>query len=237
MSNESIPTNLPPTAAVIGVMTPPPGTIATYERGIHSQIQTQFTMNLDQDALISIAVAEAEKQIRQKVADLQRQSNRLQSRLNTLINQRDTFLASWTQNQVRNDEPLARLITAASFLLTRTPIPNYNLASYQERSSTILGRVGYNQDSFEFVRIYEIPAPESFLELLFEIKEASASLEESKREILGARTALNNVDALERQAKARMASKVAENTPGGRELVESILATINADSLIDTLRI
>jgi hypothetical protein len=220
------------------VVCPPPGTLATYSQGLNSEIQTQFTMQLDQSALISIAVAEAEKQIRAKVSALQKQVTAQNTQLTQLVRQRDDFLREWTQERLRNDRRITALLDAVEPFLGRRPIPSFSSASYDRASDSLSGTIAFNERSaFTLNFEYEEQAPPTFANLLTSITNAERTLDDLKREVLGARSALNNVDALERGARARMAAEVAKHTVGGEALVKSILETIDADSLIDSLRV
>lgn len=236
MSNESIPNTGTPVIQITGAP-PAPGQIATYQNQANAGIQTRFTMDLNQDALISIAVAESEKKIRARIAELNKVVTTCTARFNALVGQRDSFLSTWTREQAKVSKDLTQFLAGVTALFAKNPRLSYDNARYEVRRHQILGSIIISWDSNNVPFEFATSPSDEFVKLLTDIDAATKALETAKSEVLTARSALSNVDALERQAKAQMAAKVAEQSgEEGRALVESIRSTVDADSLIETLR-
>lgn len=214
--------------------------LAQYQDAAGAQIQTQFKMELDQNALVSIAVADAEKGIRTRLSDLIRQQKVASESLTQSRTLQSQYLENFTRDALAGDstnvEALRKALVPFGVALAN---PAVSPAEYNERSRTVSGYVEFTDksDRILFSRTYEAPAPASMLSAVESQKKAQKEVERLNQEILGVRSALSNVDALERQARASLAAKMAENSGDlGKQLVEGIRGTVNVDAIIDELR-
>lgn len=215
----------------------PQNALSTFNDISNTGIQTKFTMEVTTGDLVGIAVAEAEKQIRSRVAQLQRELGTANTQMNDLTGQRDTFLKTWCEDQATKDTRVAALVASAGAYLGKPPTINHAVATYSERSGNLSARLSITGKDFQFAWEYEDAAPQMYKDLLRSIEAQQKTVEALQRDILSARSALNNVDALERQARASIASQMAGRNEIGKQLVDAIRGTVNAEGLIEHLRV
>lgn len=229
--------NIPNGAPVVSVTTPQTGQIIpTYGNAEGAQIQTQFKMELNQDSLVAITVAEAEKQIRTILGEKMRAKTEQDKTLRDLQTLQTKSLEDWTRAQSASDPHLTPLRESLSKYFRLSTI-THSSAIYNPRTRTLNGSISFSWDGGSFVFSYEDTAPASYLSLLDEMDKTIKEINRLNNEILGARSALSNVDALERQAKASMAARIAQDSGAvGKALVEGLLATVNGGDLIERYR-
>lgn len=201
-------------------------------------ISTSLRLDVTQENIVAIRVAEAESAIRTRVAQTSRELSALSSTLSSLQGQRDLYLSSWSQKKAAADSRVKPFITAASAFLNTPPRISFDTATYDPRSETINADVRITGDALSLEISYSDSTPSDFLSLLESIKSASDAVATKQREVAAGRLALNNVDALERQARAALAKTLVSRTgEAGRAIVEAIQhgAAANTDDLIAAL--
>lgn len=236
--------NQPP--VTLNITTPtgelPAGAIAPYQDS-NGQLgfSTQMKLELNQDHLTSIAVAEAERQIRVRLADLQSQMAAIRRRKSDTAASIDRYLKSWCSEQAAlapNRVKLAALESAITTFYPQTSI-SYGPATLSERTRqlsadyTLVDLQGRN---VSFTYTFTDGPSASYVEWSAEIESLTKEEEALSKQILSARAALNNVDTIERQARAGLATQLAERTgESGQKIVAAIKASVNADNLIEFL--
>lgn len=228
-------TNIPGTTVVVNPG--PPNAMAVYDQVENAGIQTQLKLEVSTGDMVGIAVAEAETQIRRKVSELTKMAGLEQKALDELLSDQNEQLKSWVEGQAAEDARLPSLKAAAEAYLGKPPTVVYGVASYSERSGNFSGRLTVSGDNFNFAWDYEKNAGTAYQDLLKQITQQGKKVEQIKRDVMTARAALNNVDALERQAKASIASQMLSRNDVGKGLVDAVRSTINVGNLIDHLSV
>jgi len=203
-------------------------------------IHGRMTMDINQESLVAIAVSQAETSIRARIADLVRQQNALTSEQTRLRTAQSTYLRDWTREfaTTTDEKRISALLSAAKAFLGRDPLTSFSEASFDNLSRTVSGVLRVTEGNFSFSYIYTGEPSDEFLANRNRIEQIDRDMVPLKTALLQARTALNNVDSLERAARARIAEEVASRSGDqGKALVDGIKATVNIDSLIESLGI
>lgn len=240
MSNDS-PTINP--SVPIAPQALPQGALAVFNPTADgAQLQTRMSMELTTSSMVSIAVSNAERQIRAAISGRQKELKLLEAGLDKLDTELNTYVKNFTEKQATTDSRLPILTAAlAVFGINATPV--YALATYNERTGKMSGTFsfedrGTDKSSASFQFTYQNVPDASYVEGLAQRTALVKSIELKKREILSGRSALNNVDSLERQAEASIATRLAQNSGEvGKAIVEGLNGLVNVDGLIDELSI
>lgn len=224
----------------INQMCTPESALAKFTAADGAQLQTQFTLQLSQQDLSSIAVAEAESKIRGRIVELNDAKKTLSSNRSVLTKAVNEYLDNFARQSADADPRLKALQSSAEAMglgMTLT----YNAGLYHDRSSLIKatvegeGKVG-SDSTLSLSFVYSSPAPPEFKEHLSSIKKIDDQIADIEKRILNARQALNNVDSLERAARAAMAQSIAANSGDqGKALVQGIKDSVNVDSIVERL--
>lgn len=229
-------TQIPPSINVtVGT---PDGTLAKFNESANgAEIQTKLTMEITQDSIVAIGVASAEKAIRAHLGTLIRTQTSCRSALLRLITDRNTFLSKFSRDQASVDDRLPLLLRSLLAFLGKDPTITYGEASYNPRTGLVSGPMTIAAPGLAFSYTYDKTAPDTFLTLLTNIEAQGAEEAKLNTEIVNTRMALNNVDSLERQARAAVASEmVARTGASGQKLLDGINSTIDVTTLIENLR-
>lgn len=204
---------------------------ASPETGIQTSLS--LSSHIDSADLVAIAVSEAEAQIRVRLNTARREHAAAQRALTSLIGANALILSSWTREQADADARLTPLSDAVLPFWNQMPVRAYDDATYDKHSSTFSGNVRLSTDGFSFRLTYNGPAPAAYITNLTAIDEAKKKVEDLARNFLSCQSGLNNLDAVERKARAALGAAMAEKIKGGAELIDKIRASVNVAGLID----
>lgn len=220
----------------------PPGAMSVFQDLPDARIQTNFRMEVTGDDLVAIKTAAVEKQIREQAARIAADIKALQSRQTTLSREQADFLRDWTKAANGEDEKLGIFVDAARALTSREPILYYSDAVYEEKTDLLRGTITVTVQSHNSVEghvqiNFSAPAPKEFIARYDELKQIAIDIAEKSRELLSTRSALSNIEVIQRQAKAAIAKAIASKAAGGSAIIEKIEETGDISDLIDSLKI
>lgn len=198
-------------------------------------IQTSLSLSshIDSADLVAVAVSEAETKIRQRLMAARRVHAAAQRNFTALTGANNAILCDWTKAQADADSRLANLSNAVLPFWNTVPTRTYSDATYSKQSGNFSGTVTLATNDFRFSLTYSATAPTTYLDNLTLIETAKKDVEAAARDVLACQTSLNNLDSVERSARAALGSAMAEKVEGGAELIAKIRASVDVSTLID----
>lgn len=226
MSEPTTPSATPQTTANLPVFSPAGG---------ENKIQTSLSLSshIDSSDLVAVAVSEAEQQIRQRLNAARRIHADAKRKLTALTGENAVILSDWTKAQADADARLTVLSNAVLPFWNTAPTRTYADATYSKQSGNFTGAVTLSTNDFRFSLTYSATAPTAYISNLTLITDATKAVEEAARNVLACQSSLNNLDSVERSARAALGSAMAEKVEGGTELINKIRASVNVSTLID----
>lgn len=208
----------------------------TTQSGLQAAMSMSVATNTND--LVAIATNKAEQLIRSRIATCQRTLTAANRQLSALVGDNDSIRASWTKSRADADERLNVLSSAARAFYNELPTRSYTEAKYDAPSGTFTGTISMAVGAFSFSHKYSDVAPSNFVTNLSLIDDARKQVEAAQKELLAARTSLNNIDSLERQARATIATQLTKQaSPEGARLVEALEASVDIDGIIERLSV
>jgi hypothetical protein len=208
----------------------------TTQSGLQAAMSMSVATNTND--LVAIATNKAEQLIRSRIATHQRALTAANRQLTAIIGENDTIRNSWTKDRADRDERLNVLSAAARAFYNELPVRSYTQATYDAPSQTFTGTVSMTVGNFSFSHKYSDVAPSTFVANLGLIDEARKQVEIAQKDLLAARTSLNNIDSLERQARATIATQLTKQaSPEGAKLVEALESSVDIDGIIERLSV
>jgi hypothetical protein len=205
-----------------------------------SGLQAAMSMSVatNTNDLVAIATNKAEQLIRSRIATSQRALTAANRTLSTIIGENDAIRNTWTKSRVDLDERVNVLAAAARSFYNELPVRSYTEAKFDSASNTFSGTLSMTVGNFSFSHKYSDAAPSAFVANLSLIDEARKQVEAAQKDLLAARTSLNNIDSLERQARATIATQLTKQaSPEGAKLVEALEASVDIDGIIERLSV
>ena len=201
-----------------------------------SQIQKAVSMQVDQRGMVAIATAAAETQIRKEVSVRKAAVQAASAAFNAATKAIADYQELWLRGQFDGDTPLQTFLKATKALVPSTTV-EFGTTEYNRRSQRLSGCVTLQAASkFQYIHEFSEPADKDYQALLTTLESTTKALDEAQRLLMASRAALNNVDALERQAEAALARQaILKSGDEGADLVKAIEGTVNAGNLIDLL--
>jgi hypothetical protein len=238
--------NNPPTTPLITVhnTSPAPGEIAPYQP-TQSGLATRETLDIsiNEDTLVSILVSKGEKAIRARIGELNTAVKAAESEVREAQFDHDQYLEDFAATIISSSTTgpltkpaLAALCESLSAFAQRPVTYVIGEAAFYETSRTLRAIITIELNPGTLTHTLTVPATSDYLSLRRTHQEAIKALDAVKRELLFARQALNNIDSLERQARATIAENVASRTEQGKALVDQLTAQIDVEAMINQLR-
>ncbi len=168
----------------------------TTQSGLQAAMSMSVATNTND--LVAIATNKAEQLIRSRIATHQRALTAANRQLTAIIGENDTIRNSWTKDRADRDERLNVLSAAARAFYNELPVRSYTQATYDAPSQTFTGTVSMTVGNFSFSHKYSDVAPSTFVANLGLIDEARKQVEIAQKDLLAARTSLNNNDDFSR---------------------------------------
>lgn len=203
-------------------------------------LQTAMSMAVTANTndLVAIATNKAEQLIRSRIATYQKALTAANRELATYTGANDTLRLGWTKVQADTDARLESFDHACRIFYNEFPVRSYSEARFDANSNTFSGTVSMAVQNFSFSHKYTATVPAEYLSNLDLIKTAKIAVEAAQKDLLAARTSLNNLDSLERQARATIASNLTKQaSPEGAALVNALENSVDVDSIIERLSI
>ena len=203
-------------------------------------LQTAMSMAVTANTndLVAIATNKAEQLIRSRIATYQKALTAANRELASHTGANDTIRNGWTKSQADADARLENFDRACLAFYGETPVRSYSETRFDVNSSTFTGTINMTVREFSFSHKYTGIVPSEYLTNLDLIKSAKTAVEAAQKDLLAARTSLNNLDSLERQARATIASNLTKQaSPEGAALVNALENSVDVDSIIERLSI
>lgn len=202
-------------------------------------LQQRQTVDLgvSNEQVASIAVTRIEKAIRLKIGELRAQLEVLLKAQTTRVRDQNTILDTWCKTQTDDDQPRITALQEALKPFTGRPLTTSNgTASYNSRTHKLTAPATFESGDTTITYDYTADAPNSFIEGVKAIQEGQREIEDLQKNILQTKTALSNMDSIERSASASIAQSMLNRTEEGKRMVEAIEKASESGSVDEIIR-
>ena len=244
MSNDTPVSFVPPVIQTIPSHIPPAQQMVAFQPISSSMAQVQNTLAFNQDNLAALAVARAETALRERAASLRDEIASLKSQITTIEKRRADFISSLPALAETGAgpgfQPLADALQAFYHVVPRirsTSGPTLCLTSNPPTYSVDLDLYPEHGSNFILRHTYTaaLPSDNTYIadgEALAALRQLQTKAE---ADFLATRSALGNVETIERRAKAALAKHLVSATQEGKEMVAAMESAIDIDKLVEHL--
>ena len=217
----------------------PQGMAVYSDPGSEGGLQQRQTVDIgvSNAQVASIAVVRIEKSIRLKVSELRAHLEVLMKAQTTRVRDQNAILDSWCKTQTDADQARINALQEALKPFTGRALTTSNgTASYNSRTHKLSAGATFESGDTVISFIYSSDAPNSFIEGVKAIQEGQREIEDVQKQVLQTKTALSNMDSIERSATASIAESMLNRTEQGKAMVKAIETASESGNVDDLIR-
>lgn len=201
-----------------------------------TDVQAAMSMELNREDVSAVLIDTAQQGIRGRISQHQESIKALEKAIRDETTLQDRYLEDWTGHAVRANAPLSTFLAAVGAYIRRDIVPTFGTASYNEKTRLIHSSLSVNVDNrFNFQEDFRGEPSADYLNSRNKLRDLNAELKVLQRDLLNARAALNNTDALRTQASSIMAQSIAGRSESGQKMLDQLRANLDVTKLINSL--